>query len=254
MNFEPRSEGLSVITTVLFDLDGTLLPVETHEFVDAYVHLLAQWFADRAEPARFARQLVKATQQMMANRDPAKTNRAVFAETFYAPLGLTEAREAAHLAAFYAREYPKLQAMTRTDPAARRAVRAVLDQGLSAVLATNPIFPETAIRQRMAWAGIADLPFALVTSYETSHFCKPHLEYFLEICAAIERKPRECLMVGNDADDDVAARSLGMRSYLVTDHLINHRRLPPQADYVGSLADTAALLETGDLATLRAEG
>ena len=30
------------ITTVLFDLDGTLLPMETKTFTDAYFKLLAQ--------------------------------------------------------------------------------------------------------------------------------------------------------------------------------------------------------------------
>jgi FMN phosphatase YigB (HAD superfamily) len=191
---------------------------------------------------------------MYSDRDPARTNREVFAQAFYAPLGLSETSTAAHLAEFYARAYPTLQALTRVDPMARRAVVAAVDHGLQAVLATNPIFPETAIRQRMAWAGVADLPFARVTSYENSHFCKPHLEYFLEICAAIGRKPPECLMVGNDVDEDVAARSLGMQSYLVTDHLINPRRLALRADYVGSLAEAASFLEAADSAAPRTEG
>ena len=237
-----------MIRAVLFDLDGTLLHVDTGVFIEAYIRLLAKWFASRVEPERFVRQLTAATRAMMDNRDPSRTNHEVFAQAFYEPLGLTETSAADHLAAFYAREYPTLQTLTRADPMARRAVVAALDRGLQAVLATNPIFPETAIRQRMAWAGVADLPFARVTHYENSHFCKPHLEYFLEVCTAIEQKTPECLMVGNDTDDDVAVRSLGMQSYLVTDHLINPRRQPLRADYVGSLAEAASFLEAADFA------
>ncbi len=242
-----------MIRAVLFDLDGTLLHVDTREFVEAYIRLLAKWFATRVEPGRFVRQLTGATRAMMDNRDPSRTNREVFAQAFYEPLGLTEASAAAHLAEFYAHEYPTLQSLTRYDPTARRAVVAVLNRGLQAVLATNPIFPETAIRQRMAWAGVADLPFARVTHYENSHFCKPHLEYFLEVCTAIDRRPAECLMVGNDTDEDVVVRSVGMRSYLVTDHLINPRRQPLRADYVGTLAEAAAFLEAADLAAPRSQ-
>ncbi len=237
-----------MIRAVLFDLDGTLLHVETREFVEAYIRLLAKWFATRVEPERFVRQLTGATRAMMDNHDPSRTNREVFAQAFYDPLGLTEASAADHLAQFYAREYPTLQSLTRSDPTARRAVVAVLSRGLQAVLATNPIFPETAIRQRMAWAGVADLPFARVTHYENSHFCKPHLEYFLEVCTAIDRRPAECVMVGNDTDEDIVVRSVAMRSYLVTDHLINPRRQPLRADYVGTLAEAAAFLEAADFA------
>ena len=242
-----------MIRAVLFDLDGTLLHVDTREFIEAYIRLLAKWFASRVEPARFVRQLTEATQAMMDNRDPSRTNREVFARAFYGPLSLTEASAADHLAEFYAREYPMLQALTRSDPTARRAVVAALDRGLQAVLATNPIFPETAIRQRMAWAGVADLPFARVTHYENSHSCKTHQEYFLEVCTAIDRRPAECLMVGNDTDDDVATRSVGMRSYLVTDHLINPRRQPLRADHVGSLAEAAAFLDGADFDAPRSE-
>ncbi len=237
-----------MIRAVLFDLDGTLLHVDTREFIEAYVRLLAKWFASRVEPGRFVRHLREATQAMIDNRDPSRKNREVFAQAFYGPLGLTEASAADHLAEFYAGEYPKLKKLTRSDPTARRAVVTARNRGLTPVLATNPIFPETAIRQRMAWAGVADLPFARVTHYENSHFCKPHLEYFLEVCQAIDRRPSECLMVGNDTDEDVAVRSVGMRSYLVTDHLINPRRQPVRADYVGTLAEAASFLEAADFA------
>lgn len=231
---------------VLFDLDGTLLRVDTQAMIDAYVRALARWFADRIPPGRFLRALHTATQAMMRNEDPARTNRDVFAAAFYPAIGASEAAMAGPLAEFYARAYPTLRGSVRPDPAARQAVRAALDRGLQAVIATQPIFPETAIRQRLAWAGIGDLPFTHITTYETAHFCKPHPGYFLEIAETIGRKPGECLMAGNDADHDIAASRVGMRTFLVTDHVIGRAGALPAIDHTGTLADLAAFLAGDD--------
>ncbi len=239
-----------MVTAVLFDLDGTLLPVDTRRLVEEYVRLLAQEFADLVEPGRFVARLLEATRAMLDNRDPSRTVREVFAAAFYPAVGLTEEQAAPRLAEFYARTYPRLRALTSPDPAAREAVQAAADRGLVAVLATNPIFAEVAIRQRMAWAGVADLPFALVTTYETAHFCKPRPEYFLEVCDAIGHPPERCLMAGNDVREDAVARELGMRTFLVTDHLVNPAGLPLGAHRAGRLADLAAFLRTADLAAL----
>jgi len=231
-----------MIHAVLLDLDGTLLPVDTAQLIDAYVRLLASWFARWVPPDRFVPRLLAATQTMMQDRDSTRTNREVFDEAFYPALGLTGESMAAPLAEFYEREFPKLRTLASADPAAREAVSIVLARDRLAVLATQPIFPEVAVRERMAWAGIADLPFALVTTYETSHFCKPHPEYFREVAAAIKCEPRDCLFVGNDGVEDATARQVGMQTYLVTDHLTNRARAPSEVGRMGSLRDLPSLL------------
>jgi len=224
-----------MIQAVLFDLDGTLLRIDTARFVDAYVNLLADWFAAQIPRDRFLRSLLMATQRMMAHREPTRTNKEVFDQAFYPAVGKSAGDMAAPLAEFYAQAYPALATLASADPAAREAVTAVLERGLVAVLATQPIFPAVAVRQRMAWAGIADLPFALVTSYETAHACKPHPKYFREVAATIERAPEECLFIGNDGVEDSVARQLGMESYLVTDYLTNSAHVHAQAVRMGRL-------------------
>jgi FMN phosphatase YigB (HAD superfamily) len=103
------------------------------------------------------------------------------------------------------------------------------------VLATQPIFPEVAVRQRMAWAGIVDLAFALVTTYETSHACKPHPEHFTDVAATIRCVPDECLSIGNDGIEDAVARRLGMETCLVTDFLTNRSHTQAPRERIGQL-------------------
>jgi len=50
-------------------------------------------------------------------------------------------------------------------------------------------------------------------------------------------------MVGNDVKEDLAASTVGMKTYLVTDCLINPPGLEPKADYVGTLDELSDYLE-----------
>lgn len=233
-----------MLKAVLFDLDGTLLPLDQDAFLHEYLKRLSVKAAGYAPPDRFVKQLMASTLNMTANREPDRTNQQVFAADFYPKLGVPEETLLPVLEDFYEVEFGKIRTITKANPAARQAVKAVLARGLDAVVATNPVFPISAIRQRLDWAGVADLPFKLVTSYEDSHFCKPNAEYFLEVAERIGRQPEECMMVGNDAAEDMAAASVGMRTYLVKDHLINPTGEAPRADHIGTLAELAAFLNS----------
>lgn len=92
-------------------------------------------------------------------------------------------------------------------------------------LATNPIFPEIATMQRIDWAGLDPKDFDLITTYENSYSCKPNPTYYKEVLTKLgvtEDEYKDCLMIGNDVDEDVvAARQIGMQTYLITDCMIN---------------------------------
>ena len=55
----------------------------------------------------------------------------------------------------------------------------------------------------------------------TSPLCKSNPSYYLEITSRLNVAPEECLMVGNDVTEDMAAKSAGMEVFLLTDCLIN---------------------------------
>ena len=93
--------------------------------------------------------------------------------------------------------------------------------GFQTALATNPIFPAVATRARIRWAGLKAEDFALIPTYENSRSCKPNLLYYREVTEKLEVSPEECLMVGNDVQEDMVARELGMRVFLLTPCMIN---------------------------------
>lgn len=120
-------------------------------------------------------------------------------------------------------------------------------RGLRLVLAINPVFPALAIRERMRWAGIARMPWELITSYENMHSCKPNPEYYREIAASLQLRPEECLAVGNDTVEDLAAAAAGMPVAVIIDYLIDPHLSLSRADWHGTLAAFAAWLPAVDL-------
>ena len=55
--------------------------------------------------------------------------------------------------------------------------------------------------------------------------------------------PEECLMVGNDVEEDLVAGTIGVQTVLVTDCLINTKSLPEKADHKVELQQLPALLQ-----------
>lgn len=239
-----------MIRAVLFDLDGTLLRLGQETFLREYLKLLSAKVGGLVPADRFVKQLMASTAAMIGDNDPARTNQEVFFADFFPKLGIPRETLMPILDDFYEQDFGKLRRIAGADAAARRAVQAVLARGLDAVVATNPVFPISAIRQRLEWAGLGDLPFRLVTSFEDFHFCKPNPEYFAEVARRINRDPAECLMVGNDVEEDLVAASVGMRTYLVTDDLVNPRGIEAKADHTGSLSEAASFLTSEEFSRL----
>lgn len=90
---------------------------------------------------------------------------------------------------------------------------------------------------RIRWAGLDAGDFKEITTYEYCRYCKPNPEYFREILEKYELDPAECLMVGNDVEEDLAIQRLGVRTYLVTDTMENRNGKTYKTDYTGTLND-----------------
>ncbi len=210
------------LTTVLFDLDGTLLPMDQDEFVKTYFGLLAKRLAPFGyDPKELVATIWEGTKAMMKN-DGSRPNEAVFWDKFVEKYGVQCLGDKEKIDDYYNNEFLFVKNICGFNPKAAESVRKIKDAGLRVALATQPIFPRTATEHRTAWAGLDVSDFELVTTYENINYCKPSKEYYLEVCSRLGVSPEECIMVGNDVDDDMPARNSGMQVFLLTDCLINH--------------------------------
>ena len=207
---------------ILFDLDGTLLPMDQEVFIKAYFGGLVRKLVPHGyDPDTLVSTIWKGTGAMMKN-DGSMTNENRFWQVFCSVYGEDKKKEDEHIFdEFYSNEFDLVRnAVGYTDEAAK-AVNEIKSMGYTVALATNPVFPTVATRKRIAWAGLSLEDFALYTAYENSSYSKPSPLYYKEITEKLGVSPEECLMVGNDVGDDMIARSLGMKVFLLTDCLIN---------------------------------
>lgn len=205
----------------LFDLDGTLLPMDQEIFVRSYLGRLAARLAPYGyDPKKLVAAIWSGTKAMVKN-DGGRTNEEVFWADFAANFGQEARKDEPIFDEFYRTDFQEVRRDCGFDPRSAQVVQELKRMGLKLVLATNPIFPAIATESRMAWAGLSKEDFLLYTTYENSRHCKPNPDYYRDILAQLGAVPEECLMVGNDVTEDMVAQTLGMKVFLLTGCLIN---------------------------------
>lgn len=209
------------IKAVLFDLDGTLLPMDQDSFIKTYFGLLARKLAPYGyETEKLVSSIWDGTKTMVEN-DGSKSNEEAFWDKFAQIYGEQVREDMPYFEEYYEQDFDKVQRSCGFNKKAREVIDEIKSISLRIILATNPIFPSIATRKRIGWAGLTPEDFEFFTAYENSRHCKPNLEYYKDILAKARLKPEECLMVGNDVDEDMIAQKLGMKVFLLTDCLIN---------------------------------
>ncbi len=216
-----REDENRLIDTVLFDLDGTLLPMDQDEFVRGYFGLLVKKMAPYGyEPQKLIDAVWSGTEAMVRN-DGSRSNEIAFWERFSQIYGRDMSGDIPLFEEFYRVEFQGAQACCGFNPQAAETVRWLHGLGMRVILATNPIFPAIATESRIRWAGLAPQDFELYTTYENIGCSKPNPAYYREIIRRQELNPAACLMVGNDVGEDMVAAATGMQVFLLTDCMIN---------------------------------
>lgn len=217
------------IKAILFDLDGTLLPMDTERFTKGYFELLAaRMAASGYEPKQLIDAIWAGTAAMIKN-DGKQTNEKVFWNKMAEIYGNKIHADINLFDEFYENEFQEAKIFCGCNAKAAETVAQIRKLEYRTALATNPVFPACAQKNRLRWAGLTPGDFELCTSYENSSYCKPNPLYYAAIARQMRLNPEECCMVGNDVTEDMVAASAGMRVFLLTDCLINKK----QADISG---------------------
>ncbi len=230
---------------ILFDLDGTLLNIDMEVFLQYYFAemIKAAKSAGYQEGKQLVEQVFSSTSIMINDLSPTVLNEEVFMGDFLLRCDYPAEEVRAFFDHFYLQYFPLLKVHCQPFPGIPEMMGDLFQRGFKVVIATNPVFPREAIRQRLQWAGIDEYPYALITSYEEMHFCKPQVAYYEEICQRIGVAPHECLMVGNDVDEDLPAGLIGMKTYLVEDMLIDKGQSGLLPDWRGTIRDMIGFMK-----------
>ncbi len=219
---------MSKYRAILYDMDGTLVPMDMDEFTGGYFKLLAKRLIPYGIPTdKLIDSIWKGTAAMVRN-DGSRKNIETFWEVFYKLTGITDKSIQSECDDFYGREFKEAKIFTKDNPLAVEAVKISRGKAETIALATNPLFPMQGQITRMEWVGLKPSDFDLVTSYESDRYCKPNPKYFETVCERLGVRPSECLMIGNDEEEDMYAGCTvtGMDGFLVTDTMIKSKEHP----------------------------
>ena len=228
---------------VFFDLDGTLLPMDLDVFTRYYFKLVFDELAPLGMTQNEIMSLFGDGIDAMMQNNGSRTNQEAFWSRVNARCDRAKALAIeARMNAFYRDQFRKTALVCHYDPRPRIAVQTAKKRGFLTVLATNPVFPAVATEARMGFVGLSPRDFCHVTAYENSRYCKPNPLYYREITDLLGLDPADCVMVGNDTSDDLAAAALGMPVFILTDYLIDAKGADLSAVPHGDLSDLIAFI------------
>ena len=209
-----------MIKAVLLDLDNTLLRNPDAVFAPQYLTLAEAFFADYWKMDGLSQALLKIVRHTAGVRDMQMTNTELATAIINETTGKTPSEIEDGFSRFYVTTYPQLRTCTEAFEIAPVLVKSLQQQGVAVVIATNPIYPAEAIRQRLGWAGISDnfKDYALVTHADNMHFVKPDPAFYAEIVARVGIEPDEAIMAGDSLRNDVhPALKVGLHAYHIND-------------------------------------
>ncbi len=202
------------VTTVLWDLDGTLVGIRQRRF-RMLMPLVAAWaFRDIMPPWRFLCTLGDALPQIRSNVS-SDTNYHMMIRILADCANVEIAEADIRMRRVADAEFPRLRRLFYPVPEAQEAVTQLAERGIRQVVATNPLWPESTVIARLDWGGFDPGVFHHITSGETMRRSKPRLDFYRELLDVLGQPAAECVMIGNDVVQDAPAVDLGIPVFIL---------------------------------------
>lgn len=218
---------------ILFDLDGTLMPMSNQTFIDMYIPSLANYLAEYVEPKTLIKAMWDALEIMLQDQSD-RINESIFFEEFGKRIGDQTLRKLEPMfEEYYRTEFSILKKGMDDNENMSEAISLLKEKGYRLIIATNPMFPKVAVSKRIEYSGLNEDDFEFVSNYSIHTACKPSVKYYEEVLSKNNLRANQCLMVGNDVIEDMVVKKLGMDAWLLTDY-IEHPEAENVADWTGS--------------------
>ena len=222
-----------MIKAVLFDLDGTLLPMNEEEFTKGYFALLYRCVMPFGyEKDKFIGTVLKGTHFMRQN-DGQCSNEEAFWKCFVSVYGADKLKDKAIFDKFYLTDFAKTQAFCGENSKAKEIVEYCKKKYERLILASNPLFPKEAMEWRLKFAGLSPEDFDYISDYANSSYSKPNPKFLQELLDKNGLKPEEVVYFGNsEIEDGKPAKELGIKVYMVGDYIVEDKENPNQFNHI----------------------
>lgn len=224
-----------MIKTLIFDLDGTLLPMDVNKFMSLYKSSLQSHFNSFDDSQILFDKVMYTLGHMIKDQSPV-SNEDKFFRVFKTQITGNLDQYIAHFNTYYDSRFSDVKASLDISKEMIEAIEILKEKGYDLIIATNPIFPYKANLKRIEWAGLDFNDFDYISSLEKNTYCKPNISFYKQVLSSNKLKSDEVLMVGNDVQEDLSIASLGVSTYLIKDHIIN-REEKYETDYEGYYKD-----------------
>lgn len=222
-----------MIKAVMFDLDGTLLPMNEEEFTRGYFGLLYKNAAPFGyEKDEFIKTVLTGTHLMRKN-DGKATNEEVFWKYFASVYGEDKLKDKAIFDKFYLTDFAKTKAFCSENPKAKEIVDYCRKKAEKVIVASNPLFPKEAMEWRLKFAGLEPDCFDYISEYANSSYSKPNPLFLKEVLDKNELKPDEVVYFGNsEIEDGRPAEELGIKVFMVGDYVVEDQERETRINHI----------------------
>ncbi|EHQ90269.1 HAD family hydrolase [Desulfosporosinus youngiae] len=230
-----------MIQAILFDIEGTMINLDTAKFIQNYLGILAPRFAHLLSPDKFTKHLLKSIETIQKEPKPEQTVVQTLLDDLAKATGQSVQVLKPIFEEFYVSDFPALRCLVQANPQGVKAVEYAIQQGFLTAVLSNPLIPLIAIKEQIRWAGLTPEHFKVIATPDNCHYCKPHPGFFKEVANNLGVRPQNCLIVTKQIND-LICRELGMKTFIV-----DGIDLEVQTDYSGSLDDLYRLISQGSL-------
>lgn len=190
---------------IFVDYDGTLVKNSEEKFMKTYFSILSRKVKLPVE--KIFNLVMDSIYEITKIEDPSKNLFERFLESISKKTGKSKDYWYNIFLDFYKNEFDELRKIIKVN---EKLTNFIKNSNYKFIFASNPLFPEIAVKKRIDFANLSPENFFYIATMENSHYAKPNPKFFAEILKKISVAADKCLMIG-DTENDKASEKVGIK-------------------------------------------